>query len=634
MIRDERLSLNHYSVMHHRIELEKKRSEYRAQYDVKVWRDAILKSVQRIINHLFEDKLDPFVFESSLSSETNYHIQIVEEWLKDGTDIMFPREAEMETVLSWFGEILAENSGADFVTWEILFERICENHILAQTWMQYLPIESIQKNENELAQLPNFTDPLELTNTWGLYHDKQYWSGFSESMESKKNDSPNTWEFVNNTLRFDNEFIHKPIIELKSTLLFRCDKSIWVKWLSELPFLQLKDAVLEAYLDFDLLIELLEISLKQSCEELSALLIWKYLDLAKHITGNLEKYSSDRWTANEADKEFAKENKKELEKWKQQELPERITDIGTVLIDSEETRGTQLAINILQTISIRGNNNDHIHSTVRKVFISRLVDDEEIKVHSILNKPITESSLISATLFLYEKDSNLESESTNLLWDAYLELLLRERFYWHTELNKNQDDFLLLWLMGGILSEFLDSQKKLAEAMKAINAETEGWRVQPDLIYALNKKAVHLLICGAMSAEWMHQNQKVPEAQDIFNFVFHQMKQRIRLLTNHDHEEFYPLILQVWSRLPSICPDDYVLLAQETINEFDNLDHILLSLTILRQNILRDKTKIFDPQLIQLMKTSFDAKFPFVKIKYAHLPERIQWYESFDWWEE
>lgn len=631
---DPRLLLNHYSVMKHREKMKTERIKFRAQYDETIWRPAIAKSAERIMSGIFEGQYEPFQTEPSLDKHTNDLIETIEETFTKNEDLLFSRTAEMETVLRLLGELMAEKSGADYWRWARIHKLIHENHILVQSWMVSLPTESIQRNEEKIAELPSYDHPLELVDTWGYYRHKQYWAGFHEALEVEKEKAANAWHFVRNSLFPNNEFRLKPIIEFKSTLLYRYSKTVWLDWVNDLPFLHMKEAALDRIMNLDEMIELLAYSLKQNYEEFSALLVWKYFELIKQITVNLEQYVDENWAINFEEEEIVKRNKEELEKWNQQELPERIRSIADLLFQCDEQVGIRLVISILQQISVRGINKDRIHSIVREDFIEGLTKNPAIEVQTILNKPVTEGALLSAALFFFEKGNISSDETIPSLWDAYLELLKQERFYWDTNLKEQEDDFLLLWLMGGVLSEFSNPEIVLEEAVRSLNAETEGWKFQTGTFYALNRKVVHMLIIGAMAADWLHQNQKQENAQRLFSFVFQEANQRIRLLMEHDHEEFNPLIIQVWTRLMMIFPDKYVQMAYDAANDMDNLDHILLSLTILRQNVQHDGTKILDPQLVHLMKSKFDSKFPIIKMKYAHLPHQIKWYESFGWWEE
>jgi hypothetical protein len=61
--------------------------------------------------------------------------------------------------------------------------------------------------------------------------------------------------------------------------------------------------------------------------------------------------------------------------------------------------------------------------------------------------------------------------------------------------------------------------------------------------------------------------------------------------------DYYPdgistLVIEIWARLKLIHPGNYNEIAIETIALFDQLEHILLSLTTLLKNVQNEKIQI------------------------------------------
>lgn len=620
MTRDPRLSLNDYSVIKYHKDEKLELENFMGQYGEGIWRPMIEKSADRVLKSIVKGVNEPFQSDPLLTKELNQAIEIIEDNLKGNSRVNFQWGIETSTAIEWLGKVLAELCESDYNTWKKVHKVIQDYQDLYRVWVNSLPIEGIKRNINRIKEMPFYQHPLELVYTWGYYQEKQYWDGFSDFIKVEEDQANDTWELIKSIMPFDNEFRLKPVVQFKTDLLYRYDKKVWVDWIHTLPFLHMKDAALGRIGNLDELMELLRYSVQQNNEEITALLIRKYLELVKRITVNLEQYSAGV--------------KNQLDGWTKEELPMYMNDITKILMGENQPLGIRLTLSIIRQIKVRDYQKDRVEDELRKAFIAGLAEQGEVEIQSFLNEPISQGLLIGALLFYYKRDQGVSEDSINLLWEAYLSLLKQERFYWDIGLSEQEDDFHLLWMLGGVLAEFEDGVFILNTAQDSLNARTEGWQFDRESFFRLNRKVVHLLIIGAMASDWLSQQDKQDKSQTLYDFVFAETNTRIRQLPDHEFNEFDPLIRQVWSRLIMIYPNSFTQKAYDAAKDFDHLNHILLALTILLKNIQRkgaDKT--LEPELVELMKTSYDTMLPLVRMKYGRFPERIKWYESFDWWE-
>lgn len=630
---DKRLLMDSYSVMKYKKASQREIEDVKDLYSEETWKPVIEKSVNRALKSVLKSVNEPFRSNPSLTKELNQALEIIEGSVKNDGNINFQRNTEISVVIEWFGKVLAELCTFDYNIWNKVHHTIQHNTDLYLVWLTSLPHEGIEKNIDNIKKIPFYQDPLELVYTWGYYQEKAYRDGFDEYIKSEKEKAINSWELIYNLIRFDNEFTLKPDIEFKSYLLYRYDKEVWLDWIEEFPFLHMKDAALEQVRNIEDVMKLLRHSLLHDNEEMAALLIWKYLELVKRITDNLER-TSQNFSMDENEAKHTAGIKEQLNEWNKSELPNHMENLTKILLKENQSLGIQLALSIIRRIKVKKNQRDGIEAKLRESFITELAKQKDVNIQSFLKEPLTIGSLLGALLFSYAKE-NIESEDyISVLWESYLTLLEQEQFYWDIELHQQEDDFLLLWLLGGILSSFENAILQLREAQNTLNTTTEGWQFNTDSFYKLNRKAVHLLIIGAMAADWLSQVGEQEKAQDLYDFVFEETNARLRQLPDDQLEEFNPLIKQVWARLVMVYPENFNKKAYKAAKNLDHLSHILLALTILLKNIqLEDSDKKMDRELVELMKASYDSKLPLVKMKYGHLPERIKWYESFNWWE-
>jgi len=296
-----------------------------------------------------------------------------------------------------------------------------------------------------------------------------------------------------------------------------------------------------------------------------------------------------------------------------------------------------VAIALLRNITVRNIEKDRVILETRKTIISlltRYFSQGTECLHILLTNKLTQTSLNNGILFLYEGEVEEPRESYMMVWEAYLKLIETQTFYMGTSFtDKNEDNFTLTWLLGGTLSHLDLPTNKLKDAFDNIMVATEGWDFESDVFVSSIPKISHLLTVGAMATEWLYKINKQDEAIELYDFVFKKSHNWLRSIHDYYPDSISTLLTEVWARLKLIHPSDYNEVALEEIKLIDQLEHILLSLTILLKNVqAEDPEKNLDSALLSFMREKYEELYPLERTKYSHIPERLKWYNSFTWW--
>ncbi|MEK3764669.1 hypothetical protein [Solibacillus sp. FSL K6-4121] len=299
-----------------------------------------------------------------------------------------------------------------------------------------------------------------------------------------------------------------------------------------------------------------------------------------------------------------------------QQLLEELSVINNELI-------TEIVQIVLCNIQIEALPLQKKYLNVRRACIEYLSNHLNESIKIFINKQ-TPASLLSAMLLHFEgQDSKNRSE----IWEAYLSVIEHNEFFWSYNLQKNLDDYQFLWLTAGILAKQKSPVDSFKLAVNRIKQPTEGWGVQNEELYKMDKQIVHLYTVGTMASEWLLAQERKEEAVQLYNYVFHKTTNYLRKPIPYEKDYINLLIIELWARLPLIKPSDYIDITLYTIPLYDEYRHILLALTELYKNA-HNKMSV---KLI--MREIYEEFFPLEKIIQAHNKSILKWYEEFDWWE-
>lgn len=402
------------------------------------------------------------------------------------------------------------------------------------------------------------------------------------------------WSYIIETRLQGRELTLTNTTQFKNDVMFEKDKRQWVEWLLKLPNMYVQTAAIVHIQKFEdwqeslvILFEVSRLHYHEKKKDIKLLATVFLYECFHTVEGSLH------------------------------QLLEALSIINNELL-------TEIIQNALANIQIDALPQQKNCINVRKACIEHLSNDLNDSFQFFISKQTPTSLLVVMLLHFEVHDSKYSKE----IWDAYLTVIEQNEHFWSYNLQKDLDDYKFLWLSAGILAQQNSPLESFKLAVNRINQPTEGWGIQNEELYKMDKRIVHLYIVGTMASEWLIAKEKEEEAVQLYNYVFHKTTDYLRNPITYAKDFIDLLISELWARLPLIKPFDHVNIALYTISLYDEYKHILLALTELYKNSHNKN----DIKL--LMKEVYEELFPLEKLLYAHNESILNWYEQFDWWLE
>ncbi|WP_378955748.1 hypothetical protein [Pelosinus sp. sgz500959] len=505
-------------------------------------------------------------------------------------------EGEMRKLAKLLGEKIAINSSEQFEKWEIIGQKIKNCWPLFESWIEFLPIEDISKNQDIIEQYPNHNNPLELIDTWGVYREKKYWPNVFSHIEECNQFIYDPWLYVEKVSPRYEEFRLKSSMMLRNDLVQKLGWETWLLWVADFPIIYMKQAVIYNINDLDIIKKLIaQVSIIEKIEPtnkmiLIVLLIRRFLELCEHIQRNLD-YAVKRIEPDEKGIDF----KQELKNWEETESFERISSLidEVVAIAMRDEIGFQIMSSMFKHLEVVSEKKNIIRSQLRTLLISNLAKMCEASdcYKRLLEELNSQTKLLNAAMLFFcleDSQDDLKQQIIKMILNQYANLLISEKYLWHGNLSFEGDEGKLLWYLSGVISYSNDPYSELTSLVERVLIKSGGWKYNYVEYLESITKVTHCLTVGTMMAEWMQRNGKIPEASIVYRYIWSFAHDWIRWIFDDRNESVTALLISLWARLILVCPDNYVDMTLEASNKLDSLKQQITCLKVLRQN-LRNK---------------------------------------------
>ncbi|MEW4329181.1 hypothetical protein Q0N12_21315 [Rossellomorea marisflavi] len=633
---DHRLQFTSVHIKKHRLDLEKQALFIREELTEEQWTPLIEWLAYTILNRVNPNKFSaidaPYV--NGVSPTINNAVQNLYLTISQDQQRQHEYDSHFMVFDELLGSRLADIVKNDFAVWEELAEKIYFYPNMYNAWKNQLPSEIIKKHEEQLFQLPEHNHPLELVQTYGVWRDKQKWSTFNELQLRNYKQSSDIWELVELTLDFNNEFELTQKLIIRGHLLFLVSENKWLRWVASLPMIQMQAAAIEDIRDLDLIEILVKLQETQSednrHEIVLVLLIRHALELWDKIYNNLDQLSNNKLFANEEDRVFKIEKEKELERWKNEEFPERVHNLVNQLDIKHNKVGRNIATTALLHLKVNKKKSSLHQFRIELVNQLSQLPNVPGLIKSMIEGSIKPPAILGSILILFASDFTDQqfSDVREKIWTAYKDWLKSENFYCSTTFEVSSDEHNLAWMLAGILSSFVNPLQELESLYTFIRTPFEGWGFNSNNFYKSRSRVSHVLIVAAMASEWMIANEQ-EGTNAFYKFLWDKTHTTVRHMGDDHSDVFNTLLIQVWARLKLVLPFDFVKMGEEAVINLDYLKQIILCLQVLRKNLRTNDVKAeLDIGVQKKMQIRFDELFPVIRSRYNIEINEINWYLS------
>ena len=538
------------------------------------------------------------------------------------------------------GECLGNMFDYGFAEWKSIHTVIADYWPIYEAWKDQLQCDEIAKFKAQIIELPLHHHVLDLIDSWRLNRDKRYWDGYLEEMDVLKNTRQGVWTAVERGLQGNVD------VELNTELRFRGDLIVrlgiypWLKWVLQFPLFSMQAAALLKIDNIDEALEMTKLILLADKSELvvhpsqQALAVQIAIELLDRIDEQLAHWSSNRWAISEEDELFRQKIELQYKYWQENELPKHLHQLAEFLSQTWDPENESIIVEMLKSSYQLETGKHRIEGLLRDALVSEVGQNAHIVPCLIehLLTDVTNPSLLNSSLFLFNSD--LEKNTLfliiNRIWGAFSNLIQHPDFYWGS--IHNSDDGQLAWTMAVMLANQENPKDIFIQTLGSIHVEPEGWEVNSDMYYPLQRNVVYYLIVSAMACEWLMKSTtpNIKEARSLYDEVWKQAHQWIRFTTD-DIQENMTLVSELWARLSTVFQDreDIERYALDGLEQLDELGHILNAFWTLEMNFQRPGIRGDLPIFLQnAIRHKFDELFPIIR-KSGHAEDgTIKWYQD------
>ncbi|MBP6023840.1 hypothetical protein [Ferruginibacter sp.] len=440
--------------------------------------------------------------------------------------------------------IAAEKSLQQYEVWKTIADEVQGEHNLFNSWVNAIPVSSINQEKNKFSVIPGGTKLSDLANIrgYGRNNEEEAANYLSHIAEAK---SKPLMEYLHEACRSTDLLTFKDSIYLQQELLRKAGLNDWLLFIDSLVYLNLQDHIflwvdeLEEYTSIIQGISTVNLVITPK-EHLLIIALENYFDFLDRTVSELYSLAlkSPDTHNGTGQNDVIEAAKKEYSDWMEKYIPDSFGIIlATLFPDAELEKNT-----FFNTFFDWLNSHTSLHythhladcktkllDTLNEILIKRMSGNEEDVQHLVSNlKPhqINYESLKKLVTVLTDKKP--ASLYKDRLLNLYIDFIKSAKFSWYAEGNVDFASTINnTYYFSQVLNSFTDAVSKWESLFSQYKINHDGWLKSPS-DYKDYQREAFILCAGIGMAYNQYHNQKQADGRKLIFTVLNLLLKQLR----------------------------------------------------------------------------------------------------------
>jgi hypothetical protein len=524
--------------------------------------------------------------------------------------------------------IATEKSFQQYEVWKTIVDEVEGEHNLFNSWVNAIPVSSINQEKNKFSVIPSGTKLSDLANIrgYGRNNEEEAANYLSHIAEAK---SKPLVEYLHEACRSTDLLSFKDSIYLQQKLLRKAGVNDWILFIDSLVYPNLQDHIflwVDELEEYTIVIQgICNINLINTPKEhLIIIALENYFDFLDRTVSELYSLTlKSPDTHNDTGQNAViEEAKKEFSEWMEKYIPDSFGKILATLFPETELKENTLFNTFFDWL----NSHTSLHythpladckikllDTLNEIFIKRISGNEEDVQHfvgSLKQHQINYEALKKLVTVLADKKP--EPPYKDRLLNLYIDFIKSDKFSWYAEGNVDFASALNnTYYFSQVVNSFPDAVSKWKSLFGKYKINHDGWlKSQPD--YKDYQREAFIFCAGIGMAYNEYYNQKQTDGRELIITVLNLLMKQLRNsgdMASIDYSTPLKFASITIGKFDKEYADDYL---QSIIEKSDKLKYILISLYDLLEYY-----KAFIPaeKLSHLIKKRIDDEFWIIESK-------------------
>lgn len=524
------------------------------------------------------------------------------------------------------GEKIAERDKLQqYELWMKIHNELHHEFDLHHSWINTIPITSIDKEMHKFSVIPHRTKLSDITYMRGYNKDNEEqaanYIAYIDTLKSKT-----TVEYLKDACRSSDLLTFKESVYLQEELIKRTGFTNWLRFVDSLVYPTIQNHIFLLIHELDEYIKIFEsvssaASLHTPKEHLFVIALENYFDFLDRNTSDLSNLIS-RQGNTEAVSTAIQNVKAEFELWQKDYIPESFQKILAIIFPGRELKTNSFLFTFFDWINSHTTlyythpitkSKINLIDSLNEIFLNRL-QQNETDVYFLIDNLKAESINFEALKKVVSVMVDLKPDSAfiNKLFDLYVGFIRSDKFSWSAEGDVNFENAINnTYYFSQVIANCANGFQKWYALFTLYKINHDGW-LKNSSDYKDYQRESFLFCAGIGMTYNLYTNKNIPEARKIFAEIFGILIRQIRNSSGVNSIDYLTPVKFASITIGSFDQGNAENYLEQIILKCDKLNYVLIALNVLAEY---DNSVSLSKKIKALIKQRIDEEFWIIEKK-------------------